>query len=89
MRLPILLLFLVAAALLGEIHAAPAQSPTSYPWCARAYKMESSSISCYFTSRAQCMTTLSGIGGYCFESPYYHAAPANAPARRRQRQVAG
>jgi hypothetical protein len=82
MRVPILSLFLVAAALLGEIHVALAQSATSYPWCARAYKMESSSISCYFTSRAQCMTTLSGIGGYCFESPYYHAPPARAAKRR-------
>jgi hypothetical protein len=87
MRLPILSLFVIAAALLVEIQAASAQSPTSYPWCARSYKMDSSAISCYFTSREQCKTTLSGIGGYCFESPYYHAAPANASARtRRQRR---
>ena len=89
MRLPILSLFLVAAALLGEIHAAPAQSPTSYPWCARVYKMESSAISCYFTSREQCMTTLSGIGGHCFESPYYHPAPAKTTVQPRRRHVAG
>jgi Protein of unknown function (DUF3551) len=82
MRMPILSLLLIATALLGEIHAAPAQSPTSYPWCARSYKMESSSISCYFTSRAQCMTTISGIGGYCFESLYYHAPTARAANRR-------
>jgi hypothetical protein len=82
MRMPILSLFLTAAALLGEIHAAPAQSPTSYPWCARSFKMDSSAISCYFTSRAQCMTTVSGVGGYCFESPYYHA-PSARPAKRR------
>ena len=88
MRLPILSLFLIAAALL-VVQTASAQSPTSYPWCARPYKMESSATSCYFTSREQCMTTLSGIGGYCFESPYYHATPANAPARRRHRRVAG
>jgi hypothetical protein len=34
-RLPILSL-LIAAALLGEMQAASAQSPTSYPWCAHA-----------------------------------------------------
>jgi Protein of unknown function (DUF3551) len=90
MRLPILSLLLIAAALLGEMQAASAQSPTSYPWCARSFKMDSSAISCYYTSREQCMTTLSGIGGYCFESPYYHSAPANAPARPlRHRRVAG
>ena len=37
MRLPILWLFLIAAALFGEIRAASAQSPTSYPWCARYF----------------------------------------------------
>jgi hypothetical protein len=88
MRLPVLSLFVIAAALLVEMQAASAQSPSNYPWCARAYKMESSSISCYFTSREQCMTTLSGIGGFCFESPYYHLAkPTVQPPRRRH--VAG
>jgi hypothetical protein len=60
MRLPILSIFLVAAALLGEIHATPAQSPTSYPWCARSYKMETSAISCYFTSPAAGMLRAEG-----------------------------
>jgi hypothetical protein len=60
-----------------------AQSPTSYPWCARYYK-EGAPTSCYFASYQQCMTTLSGIGGYCYESPYYHAAQANASARPRR-----
>jgi hypothetical protein len=81
MRLPMLSLFLIAAALLGEIRAASAQSPTSYPWCAKYYK-EGAPTSCYFASYQQCRTTLSGIGGYCFESPYYHA-PAARPAKRR------
>ena len=90
MRLPILSLFLIAAAaLLGEMQAASAQSPTSYPWCARAYKMDTSATSCYFTSRAQCMTTLSGIGGYCFESPYYHSALAKTKVQPRGRQLSG
>ena len=86
MRLPILSLLLIAAALLGEMQVASAQSPTSYPWCAKAYKMDTSAISCYFTSREQCMTTLSGIGGYCFQSLYYHAALGK---RRCSRAAAG
>ena len=36
MRLPMLSFVLLAAALLGEIQAASAQSPTSYPWCSRS-----------------------------------------------------
>jgi hypothetical protein len=62
MRLPIVSLFLTAAALLGEIPAASTQSATSYPWCAKYYK-EGSPTSCYYTSYQQCKTTLSGIGG--------------------------
>jgi hypothetical protein len=82
MRPPIPFAFVIAAALL-VVQTASAQSPTSYPWCARYYK-EGSPTSCYFTSYQQCMTTLSGIGGYCYESPYYHAAQANEPARTRR-----
>jgi hypothetical protein len=81
MRLPILSLFLIVGALLGEIQVASAQSPTSYPWCARYYK-EGTPTSCYFTSYQQCRASVSGIGGLCFQSPYYHA-PAAAVGRRR------
>ena len=81
MRLPILSLFLIAAALLGEVPAASAQSAASYPWCAKYFK-EGSPTSCYYTSYQQCKTTLSGIGGYCFESPYYHAPSVRAAKRR-------
>ena len=89
MRLPIHSLLLIAAALLGEMQAASAQSPTSYPWCAKSYKMDTSAISCYFTSREQCMTTLSGLGGYCFQSLYYHAALGKTAVRPRSRRLSG
>jgi hypothetical protein len=79
MRLPILSPLLIAAALL-VVQTASAQLATGYPWCAKYFK-EGSPTSCYYTSYQQCKTTLSGIGGYCYESPYYHAAPA--PARTR------
>ena len=88
MRLPILSLFLIAAALLGEIQAVSAQSPTSYPWCARYFgSWMAGATSCYFTSYQQCRTTLSGIGGVCFKSPYYYGAP-NAPVTPRRRRHA-
>jgi hypothetical protein len=49
MRLPILSLLLIFAALLGEMQAASAQSPTSYPWCAKYYEAwEFGTISCYY-----------------------------------------
>jgi hypothetical protein len=84
MHSKVLQLVIVLAALTGTTELASAQSPTSYPWCARAFKMDTSATSCYFTSRQQCMATLSGIGGYCFESPYNHASAAAAPAKSRR-----
>jgi hypothetical protein len=84
MNVPILGLLVIAAALLGETQAANAQSPYSYPWCAVLSGTDNSgggAMSCYYTSWQQCMTTLSGIGGNCVASPYYHAQPAQLPHR--------
>jgi len=72
-RVPIIVLFVVAAALLGETQAGNAQSAYSYPWCAilpGAGSGSGGAMSCYYTSREQCRTTMSGIGGNCVESPY-------------------
>jgi hypothetical protein len=38
-------------------------------------------MSCYYTSWEQCRTTMSGIGGNCVESPYYHAQSTLLPHR--------
>jgi hypothetical protein len=73
MRLPILSLFLIAAALLGEIQAASAQSPTSYPWCSRSIR---SANNCYYVSKEQCQRTISGVGAFCFQNPHYRGLPA-------------
>jgi Protein of unknown function (DUF3551) len=89
MRLSMLSLFLIAAAPLGEIQTASAQSPTTYPWCSRYFaRGGSGATSCYFTSYAQCMTTVSGIGGYCFQNPYRRAAPTGSTAQPRRRRPA-
>jgi hypothetical protein len=71
-RVHTIVLFLVAAALLGETQASNAQSASSYPWCAISGGKDAGSMTCYYTSWQQCMTT-QGIGGNCIESPYYHA----------------
>ena len=85
MRMPIIALFVVVAALLGETRAGNAQSAYSYPWCA-LYGGDSSgggggAMSCYYTSWDQCRTTMSGIGGLCVESPYYHGQATPLPRR--------
>src|SRR5260370_32877361 len=38
-------------------------------------------MSCYYTSWEQCKATMSGIGGLCVESPYYHPQPTQLPHR--------
>jgi len=60
MRMPIIALFVIAAALLGETQASNAQSPYSYPWCALGGGKGSNALSCYYTSWEQCRTTMSG-----------------------------
>jgi hypothetical protein len=64
MRFRMLSLVLVSATVMGATQAL-AQSPYSYPWCSKH--------SCYFTSKEQCMTTISGIHRWCHRNPYYHA----------------
>jgi len=75
-RMPIIALFVIAAALLGQAQVSNAQSAYSYPWCSLGGTKGSNALSCYYTSWEQCRTTTSGIGGYCVESPYFHAQPA-------------
>jgi len=85
MRLQMTLLFLVAVALSSATQGASAQSAYSYPWC--SYDVgRSGQFSCYFSSFQQCIATISGIGGLCVSSPYYHPQPA---ASRQRRAVAG
>ena len=86
MRLQMILLFLVAVALSCAPQGASAQSAYSYQWC--SYDVgRSGQFSCYFSSFQQCIATISGIGGLCVSSPYYH--PPQPVASRQRRAVAG
>jgi hypothetical protein len=90
MRSHIFSLALASAALIGATELASAQSPYSYPWCSRQVTgREGSATSCYFTSYQQCMTTISGIGGYCHQNPGYRGSTSTygqASAARRHRR---
>jgi len=83
-RTPIIVLFVVTAALVGGTQISNAQSPYSYPWCA-IYPGDSNgpggAMSCYYASWEQCRATMFGIGGNCVQSPYYHAQPTQPPYR--------
>jgi Protein of unknown function (DUF3551) len=94
-RTPIVTLFVIAAGLLGEMQISNAQSSYSYPWCAilpGAGSGSGGAMSCYYTSLEQCRTTMSGIGGLCVASPYYHGQatplPRHSGAKPRHRRHA-
>jgi Protein of unknown function (DUF3551) len=74
MRVLILSLVLANAVLMSAADPASAQSPTSYPWCGRSGDNSNANY-CYYASKEQCMRTMSGIGVFCFESPYYRQSP--------------
>jgi Protein of unknown function (DUF3551) len=78
---PQMLSLVVPAALLGEIQAASAQSPTGYPWCSKSPR--SGSIACRYSSYQQCRQ--SNYRATCVESPYYQGAPAKAVVQPRRR----
>jgi Protein of unknown function (DUF3551) len=67
------LLALVGATVFAGPTASFAQSAYDYPWCSiRAGRTGGGGQSCYFSTYEQCMATISGIGGTCVRSPYYH-----------------
>jgi hypothetical protein len=84
MRSKIFTLVVVRIALIGTSDVASAQSAYSYPWCSQLPAAQSDATTCYFTSYQQCMATISGIGGYCYQSPYYHASAATKPVKSRR-----
>jgi hypothetical protein len=72
----------IAAVIAVVAPAAPARAEIQYPWCAQ-YPRRIGGSNCGFVTRAQCMATISGIGGWCYENPAYPAASAPRRTRRR------
>jgi len=82
MRLPVLTVPCIAAAiLLSENRPASPQSASSYPWCA-IYYTKSGTPACYFATRDQCMESISGIGGLCVQNSQYNGRPSARTQRR-------
>jgi hypothetical protein len=73
----------IAAALLVSA-GAHAQSAYDYPWCG-VYTSNAGpggAQACYYTSYAQCMATMNGLG-FCTQSPYYRGPAVRDDRRRR------
>jgi Protein of unknown function (DUF3551) len=74
----------LAATLVGAPQTASAQSPNSYPYCARIF-LRGTATSCYYASREQCMATVSGVGGYCYLNPGYRGGAVSPRLYRYRR----
>jgi hypothetical protein len=76
MRMLLFGLVAIAVLQLGGTGVGNAQAASSYPWCA-VYDYSTGiggTRSCYYTSQRQCLTTMSGIGGYCVTNPAFRPA---------------
>jgi hypothetical protein len=76
---------LIAAAMLTT--AAPGRAEEPYAWCAiYSGGREGGGTNCGFVTWAQCMATISGIGGTCIDNPAY-PGPVKRPLKKRRRRV--
>ena len=73
---------LTAVAALAVMLALPSQARAQepYPWCAEYGGPDGGGSTCEVVSRAQCKSTVSVIGGYCYENPAY--GPARRPSKK-------
>jgi hypothetical protein len=63
-----------AMAVLGLAAPAHAQSAYDYRWCAQYSGRGGGAMNCYFQTRAQCLATVSGVGGICQPNPWFDSA---------------
>ncbi len=80
MRLALLLAAFTAPALLAP---SAARANIEYPWCAVYGGDMGGASNCGFSTIAQCMATVSGIGGSCEPNQFYH--PPQTPVRKHKR----
>jgi hypothetical protein len=83
MRALLILSLAFPAALLGSSGAS--EAVPYHPWCARYFDRSGATV-CGFDTQAQCLASVSGIGGSCMSnaaSPPYVAAPYGRVRPRR------
>ena len=79
-----ILLTLAILAMAGLLAPTAGQAQT-YPWCAQYSGDGDGGRNCGFVSYAQCMATVSGIGGFCERNSFYTGR--KEPGRRHRRVV--
>jgi hypothetical protein len=80
------LVFVSLAALIGGLSATPARADP-YRWCAEyGGSGGGGHTSCYFNTFAQCQASVSGVGGFCRQNPFYDGRPVTTPEDRPTRR---
>ena len=79
----------IAALLFADARPADAaQWYSPFPWCAQRGSTSSQYTDCSFYNMEQCLTTVRGDGGRCYENPHYVDVvqePRRYPKSRRVR----
>jgi Protein of unknown function (DUF3551) len=79
-----LLLFMLGISI-GIVCVGKPAEAQNYPWCA-ILNMRARAVNCGFVSSAQCMTYVSGIGGFCIQNNTYQPPPGpRSPTRVHRR----
>lgn len=76
----------IAANIFDAGNSAYAEWYSPYPWCAQFGGNRGNSTSCGFYTRQQCLATVSGIGGICYENPSYVSVVEKPRPRRKHRR---
>lgn len=83
-------LYPIAAAAVAVLSLAadikPAEALVVYPWCAHYGGRMGGAPNCGFVTYAQCIATISGLGGSCMENPWYEPGPYPRDRGPRRRQ---
>jgi hypothetical protein len=79
------LLFAVMA-ICGTVAAASRAEAQNYPWCSYYTASGGGGTNCGFTTFAQCMDNVRGIGGFCDRNTQYRpAGGSNLPTKLQAR----
>jgi hypothetical protein len=77
-------LLVLSLIIIGTLLNTPTKAQ-NYPWCAQ-YGPPAGGMNCGFTTFQQCLTTVSGIGGFCERNTLYVPPPGPHPLNRVQRR---
>ena len=76
---------LMLGIVVGTLGIASHAGAQNYPWCAQYSGQMGGSMNCGFSSYAQCMADVSGVGGFCIANNTY-VPPAGATPRQPARR---